>query len=356
MADMSGVVAPVVTAAGVAVLGSTLKEWIRRGDILTLHKDTTTGAPRLMVDLVEPATPAGSSLKLGDLNNVATGADTAAAGMLLGTTSTGQWAPVTNPGDWIGNLLTPAEAGCASAPSGSQCTITVDEVGRDGQGLRIVAGGATIGYGLHGWVNRGTMPVTGGATYTHRVSVRALAVSGTPLARVTVYWWTAPGTNSPASPPRADSGWAPLTATWVDLELAVNAPADATHASIWVAFSGVTVGDIYAADQQGWCRGAGGDWAMPGVPIVNQGIRHTAPNGTDSLTEVWDSTKGVWVPVRYSSGVRTVTGGKALRENSTVTWTGTDAAPAGFRDTYATGGKTYLTGDPLPTSLPGTPE
>jgi hypothetical protein len=48
-----------------------------------------------MVDLVEPATPAGSSLRLGDLNNVAAGADTAAAGMLLGTTSTGQWGPVT---------------------------------------------------------------------------------------------------------------------------------------------------------------------------------------------------------------------------------------------------------------------
>jgi hypothetical protein len=93
-ADMSGVVAPVVTATGVAVLGSTLKEWIRRGDILTLHKDTTTGAPRLMVDLVAAPTPAGSSLTLGDLNNVAPAADTAAAGMLLGTTSTGQWAPV----------------------------------------------------------------------------------------------------------------------------------------------------------------------------------------------------------------------------------------------------------------------
>jgi hypothetical protein len=62
-ADYSGTLGHVKTAAGADVLGNTLKQWIRQGTLLTVHKDTTDPAhPNLIVDQVTNPTPAGSSL------------------------------------------------------------------------------------------------------------------------------------------------------------------------------------------------------------------------------------------------------------------------------------------------------
>lgn len=94
-ADFGGSLGHVKTAAGSDVLGSTLKEWIRRGSVLTTHKDNTDPAhPALVVDLIEDPTPAGSSLSLGNLNSVDDAVDTAPAGKVLGATATGAWGAV----------------------------------------------------------------------------------------------------------------------------------------------------------------------------------------------------------------------------------------------------------------------
>jgi hypothetical protein len=60
------------------------------------------------------------------------------------------------------------------------------------------------------------------------------------------------------------------------------------------AWGGAGAGFSLNVDDWGVWVGAGGDWAMPGVPITNQGIRS---NPTTAITEVWDSTKAAWVPV-----------------------------------------------------------
>jgi hypothetical protein len=98
-ADFGGTLGKTQTAAGVDVLGSTVKEWIRRGSILTVHRDNTDPAhPVLVVDNVAQPTPAGSSLTLGNLKNVAdTTTDAAPVGKVLGTTAVGEWGPVDLP-------------------------------------------------------------------------------------------------------------------------------------------------------------------------------------------------------------------------------------------------------------------
>jgi hypothetical protein len=315
-----------------------------------------------MVDLVAAPTPAGSSLKLGDLNNVATNANTAAAGMLLGTTSTGQWAPIANPADGIGNLLTANQASAGDTlgdnigfpgvgVAGTYAYVVTDAWRGAGCLQMTSVADGNVGVYLAGPGPSNRWPVVGGATYT--LAAAAKAVGNSRLFASGFEWFTAAGAS-------AGVAWPTLlasvpTASWAFGVTAAVAPANAAYVRLSVVTNGSRTGDVMLVDCFGFWRGAGGAWAMPGVPIVNQGIRTSTPNGTDQLTEVWDDAKATWVPVRYWSGVRTVTGGKALRENSTVTWTGTDAKPAGFRDTYATGGKTFQTGDPLPTSLPGTP-
>jgi hypothetical protein len=70
--DFGGSLGHVKTATGTDVLGATLKEWIRKGAVLNVHKDSTTDPahPSLVVDSIAVPTPAGSSLALGDLKNV----------------------------------------------------------------------------------------------------------------------------------------------------------------------------------------------------------------------------------------------------------------------------------------------
>jgi hypothetical protein len=93
--DFGGSLGHVRTAQGSDVMGSTLKEWIRRQSILTVHRDDADPAhPVLVVDKVADPTPAGSSLTLGNLKNIADAADTATTGSLLGATADGQWGPV----------------------------------------------------------------------------------------------------------------------------------------------------------------------------------------------------------------------------------------------------------------------
>jgi hypothetical protein len=127
-ADFNGSLGHMKTAAGVDVLGSALKEWIRKGSILTVHKDTSDPAhPMLVVESVVVPTVEGSSLTLGHLNNVAPSADRALPGQALGTVGKGSWGPVPGmpPPDGF-PFLTAAVIYKAHGTSTAQGTFTVD--------------------------------------------------------------------------------------------------------------------------------------------------------------------------------------------------------------------------------------
>jgi hypothetical protein len=97
-ADFNGTLGKMKTSQGADVLGAAVKEWIRKGSILTVHKDTTDAAhPALVVDTIVTPTPAGSNLSLGHLKNVDPTADSAASGKVLGTTAVGQWGAIDPP-------------------------------------------------------------------------------------------------------------------------------------------------------------------------------------------------------------------------------------------------------------------
>ena len=86
------------------------------------------------------------------------------------------------------------------------------------------------------------------------------------------------------------------------------APAGAVKAKVYFYFGpGGSAGDAFYVDKIGFWAGAGGDWAMPGTPIVNLGHRVTHPNVDDVLVQKWDAGLGRWQTVHYDSGVRDIT-------------------------------------------------
>jgi hypothetical protein len=92
--DFNGTLGRVNTADGSGVYGSALKEWIRKGSVLTVHRsDADPAHPTLVVTLIEQPTGAGSSLALGDLANVQAPGNTP-VGKVLGTDAEGHWAPI----------------------------------------------------------------------------------------------------------------------------------------------------------------------------------------------------------------------------------------------------------------------
>jgi hypothetical protein len=92
-ADFNGRLGRVFDASGGGVVGSQLKEAIRRGAIATVHRDEATAQWRLVVVKTESPATAGSSLTLDALKNVSAPANTP-AGKVLGTTATDTWGPV----------------------------------------------------------------------------------------------------------------------------------------------------------------------------------------------------------------------------------------------------------------------
>jgi hypothetical protein len=95
-ADFGGTLGKVVDTSGTGINGAALKEAIRRGQIVTVHRGTDGSHPTLVVEQVENPADAGSSLTLDALKDVTAPANTA-AGMLLGTTAAGAWGPVAAP-------------------------------------------------------------------------------------------------------------------------------------------------------------------------------------------------------------------------------------------------------------------
>jgi hypothetical protein len=94
-ADFNGELGRLKMADGSSVYGSTLKEWIRKGTIITVHRDDTdpSGKPNLVVDRVDQPRDAGTSLALNSLSDV-DAPSTTPAGKVLGTTAEGAWGPV----------------------------------------------------------------------------------------------------------------------------------------------------------------------------------------------------------------------------------------------------------------------
>jgi hypothetical protein len=93
-ADFAGTLGRLYMSDDTGVYGSTLKEWIRKGSIATVHRDDTDPAhPKLVVEKIEQPTAAGSSMVLDSLKDVSA-PPTTPAGKVLGTTAEGAWGPV----------------------------------------------------------------------------------------------------------------------------------------------------------------------------------------------------------------------------------------------------------------------
>jgi hypothetical protein len=96
-ADFGGTLGKVVDTSGTGINGAALKEAIRRGQIVTVHRGTDGSHPTLVVEQVENPADAGSSLTLDALKDVTAPANTP-VGKVLGTTAVGEWGPVDAPG------------------------------------------------------------------------------------------------------------------------------------------------------------------------------------------------------------------------------------------------------------------
>lgn len=117
---------------------------------------------------------------------------------------------------------------------------------------------------------------------------------------LTVQFFTAAsGFLSATSAPMAN-----LTSSWTKRTVTVSAPATAAKFRLVWAPSGGNIADVFYVDTIGAWRGAGGEWAMPGVPITGLGTRITRPNIDDRLVEVWNGS--AWSIVEYDSGVRNI--------------------------------------------------
>jgi hypothetical protein len=92
-ADFGGTIGKVVDTSGTGINGAALKEAIRRGQIVTVHRGTDGSHPTLVVEQVENPADAGSSLTLDALKDVTAPANTPPR-MGLGTTAVGAWGPV----------------------------------------------------------------------------------------------------------------------------------------------------------------------------------------------------------------------------------------------------------------------
>jgi hypothetical protein len=121
-ADFGGTLGKVVDTSGTGINGAALKEAIRRGQIVTVHRGSDGSHPTLVVEQVENPADAGSSLTLDALRDVTAPASTP-AGMVLGTTGVGAWGAVPNPVPSIG----PPDAGKVLTVSGTSAVWAEDQ-------------------------------------------------------------------------------------------------------------------------------------------------------------------------------------------------------------------------------------
>jgi hypothetical protein len=117
-ADFGGTIGKVVDTSGTSINGASLKEAIRRGQIITVHRGTDGTHPTLVVEKVENPADTGSSLTLDALKDVTAPANTP-IGKVLGTTAVGEWGPVDPPAGGGGGGPNPATTNPLSVTVGS---------------------------------------------------------------------------------------------------------------------------------------------------------------------------------------------------------------------------------------------
>ena len=107
------------------------------------------------------------------------------------------------------------------------------------------------------------VPADPGERYTASVASRAATAAA--QCRVDIAFYTSGGswlaTVSGAQVSNTTAGWTTVTATGV-------APAGAGLAQVAYNFEAASVGHVHYTDCWGLWRGAGGQWAMPGQPIL----------------------------------------------------------------------------------------
>jgi hypothetical protein len=235
-------------------------------------------------------------------------------------------APTPAAGDNDTSIATTAWA-AERATVGNRLTANVASGAEDGTTSGPYAGGATTRASVADFVLQGTKSlrwqstvqaenflgghitngaaVTPGATYTYTVSVYRIPGSPQP-AVFGVNWRDAAGANISTTRETGQPLPTLVDSSWVTITGSVVAPAGAAYASLYFYYSSAF--DV-RYDRIGLWAGAGGDWAMPGVPITNLGHRVTRPNIDDRLVEMWNPNKAGgagWSVVDYDSGWRDI--------------------------------------------------
>ena len=136
------------------------------------------------------------------------------------------------------------------------------------------------------------IPVSAGATYTAVASFVSGAVSRT--ARVGIQWF-----DSGGSWIAAVSGSAVTTtigAAWGESMVTAVAPSNAVTANVYVTVqSCAAASEYHFVDRIGIWAGSGGQWAMPGTPIVHTGIRPNPSNTAE--VQIWNDATATWITV-----------------------------------------------------------
>lgn len=213
----------------------------------------------------------------------------------------------------IGNLLTANQASVETSVSdwvtnGAQSLVRSTSSALRGSASILVTF-STQAWGIKA-ATASRVPVTPGQVYT--LTAAFLTASGSRTMRVRIVWYQPD--NLTTSAITIQSAGTPVSAsTWSRASVTALAPADAGFADIRLEpVDTGSAGDSAYVDAIGFWAGAGGEWAMPGTPIVNLGRRVTHPNTDDVLVEAWDSTQNRWQVAHYDSGWRIVAAASLL--------------------------------------------
>lgn len=192
----------------------------------------------------------------------------------------------------VGNLLTANQASGTDTLGDttgftvySAATITSDLTPYSGtRSVKAVAtGNAGMTFGLSG----STVTATVGQTYTAEVTTAATDAAASELI---LAFYDSGGTwIGQASKAYTGGGWRTVKITGV-------APASTAAVSAYIYQTTTTAGvsTVYA-DCWGIWKGAGGQWAMPGTPIVHTGIRPNPANTAE--VQIWNDATATWITV-----------------------------------------------------------
>jgi hypothetical protein len=200
---------------------------------------------------------------------------------------------------------------------------------------------ATVGGAAYG--ASGSIPVVPGMVYTAVAFMRSAA--STDSARVRIRWFQSDGTTAIATSTGTFAALDSAGKWWSETQVT---PANAYFASIWLEVTATATMD-YAYDGVGFWAGAGGRWAMPGVPVGGLGTRVYHPSIDDVVVERWDDSKASprWQSVWADTGTRSLSLANSWTATSAIlrrTNTGVELVFVGLNGASASSG-TVLTLD-----------